>query len=191
MATPVLNYSIDSGASYSTPLASPAPIISTTRITFSVNIVSGLAASSVFRIRLIGIVNPPTQNPSGRNFIVFTFDSVGRAIDRITQCSINPLNVMELSGFFDNTSLNVNDPYRTPKIIINSVIPFTIFTDDSLQLDHNEAMSITSLGTHWISITRGSSFFVSFNPDTTQPVSATTRFFRGDMDNANEASANT
>ncbi len=185
MTTPTLNYSIDGGASYFTSLASPAPVINTTRITFSVSISSGLAASSLFRIRLIGIVNPPTQNPSGRNFIVFTFDSFGRAIDKISQCTINPLNVLELSGTFDNTSLNVNDPYRTPKITVNSVIPFTIFYDDILQLDHNEAMSITSLGDPWISITRGSSVFVSFKHDTTQPITATTRFFRGDMDNTN------
>ena len=135
-------------------------VINTTRITFSVNIATGLAASSLFKIRLIGIVNPPTQNPSGKNFIVLTYDSFGRAIDKISQCTINPLTVLELNGAFDNTSLNVNDPYKTPKIIVNSVIPFAIFYDDVLQLNYNEAMSITSLGTPWVSITRGSSVFI-------------------------------
>jgi hypothetical protein len=119
MTTPTLNYSIDGGSSYSTPLPSPSPAINTTRITFSVNIPGGLAALKVFRIRLIGITNPPTQRPSGRGFTVFTFDSLGRSIDRINECSINPLDVLVLNARFDNTSLYVNDPYRTPKIIIN------------------------------------------------------------------------
>ncbi len=127
MTTPTLNYSIDGGLSYSTPLTLPAPVITSTRITFSVNIPAGLEATKVFRIRLIGIVNPPTQKPSGVGFTVWTFDSFGRAIDRITQCNISPLEVLSLNANFDNTSLNVNDPYRTPKIIVNSVIPFTIF----------------------------------------------------------------
>lgn len=50
---------------------------------------------------------------------MFTFDSLGRSIDRINECSINPLDVLVLNARFDNTSLYVNDPYRTPKIIIN------------------------------------------------------------------------
>ena len=82
-------------------------------------------------------MNPPTTNPSGKNFIVSTFNYLGRGIDKISQCSINPVAVLQIQGTFDQTTLYVNDPYANPKIIVNSVIPFTIFQNDALQLDHN------------------------------------------------------
>ena len=66
-----------------------------------------------------------------------TFDSNGRGIDRITQCSIDPVAVLEIQGAFDQSTLYVNDLYANPKIIVNSLIPFTVFQNDALQMDHN------------------------------------------------------
>lgn len=73
-----------------------------------------------------------------------TFDSNGRGIDRITQCTIDPVAVLEIQGTFDQSTLYVNDPYLNPKIIVNSLIPFTVFQNDALQMDHNEALRITN-----------------------------------------------
>ena len=137
LTSPTITYSIDNGSTFLNPLSSPASSVTNTRITFAINLPSGLPASSRLKIRLTGIVNPPTQNPSGRFFNVSTFDSSNRVIDRITQCTIDPISVLELTGVFDRTTLKVDDAYPIPKITIDSVIPFPIFQGDSLQLDHN------------------------------------------------------
>jgi len=143
-STPTITYSIDNGVTFLSPLSSPSPTSSSTKISFSISLSSGLAASSKIKIRIAGIVNPPTQYPTGKNFNISTFDSNNRGIDKITQCTIDPVNVLELTGTFDLTTLSVNDNYATPKITINSLIPFSIFQNDILQFDHNEALSITS-----------------------------------------------
>ena len=143
-SSPTITYSLDNGTTYISPLTSPSTFISNTRINFWINLASELPGGSIFKIRFFGIVNPPTTNPSGRNFIVSTFDSSGRGIDRITQCTIDPVAVLEIQGTFDQSTLYVNDLYLSPKIIVNSLIPFTVFQNDILQMDHNEALRITN-----------------------------------------------
>lgn len=52
--------------------------------------------------------------------------------------------MLEIQGTFDQSTLYVNDLYLSPKIIVNSLIPFTVFQNDILQMDHNEALRITN-----------------------------------------------
>jgi hypothetical protein len=119
---------------------------------------------------------------------VSTFDSNSRGIDRIGQCLINPVAVLEIQGTFDQSTLYVNDLYANPKIIINSLIPFTVFANDALQFDYNDALKITNSTPLLISLTRGSPF-VSFYIDSTQPSTTTSSYFRGDLDNYNSVNA--
>lgn len=63
-------------------------------MTFWINLATPLAASATIKIRLTGVGNPPTQKPSGKNFNVSTVDSANRGIDKISQCTITPLNVL-------------------------------------------------------------------------------------------------
>jgi hypothetical protein len=65
-----LDYSIDQGQNYVQPTN---PVVNNSKIAFSAFFDPGLNALATFRIRLRGIVNPPTENPSG-NFIVSTYD---------------------------------------------------------------------------------------------------------------------
>ena len=185
MTTPTLSFSIDNGLTYNTNNISGV-VINNNNIKFSVSLLSGLNALSFLRIRLAGIVNPPTQNPSGTNFIFSTFDSNNKAIDTIPQCNINPLNVMEFNGFFDQTSLNVNDSYKVPLLTVNTTIPITISKDDIMQINYNEAMPIIAPKSNpWITIARGGSPVISFNPSNQSLTNTTTRFFIGDKNNIN------
>ena len=81
-------------------------------------------------IRFAGIVNPPTQNPSGAGFSVSTKDSQGWGIESSSSCSIDALNVLELAGVFDQLSLSINQDYATPTITVASVIPFIVYPND-------------------------------------------------------------
>ncbi len=126
-STPTISYSLDNGTTYLSPLSSPTSVTSNTKITFWISLTSELPSSTTFKIRFTGIVNPPTTTPTGKNFIVSTYDYNGKSIDKITQCSITQVNVLEITGTFDQTTLYVDDLYYNPKIIVNSLIPFTIF----------------------------------------------------------------
>ncbi len=126
-STPTITYSLDNGTTYLSPLSSPTSSTSNTKITFWISLTSELPSSSLFKIRFTGIVNPPTTTPSGKNFSVSTYDLNGKMIDKISQCSITPVIVLEIIGVFDQTTLYVDDNYSNPKIIVNSLIPFTIF----------------------------------------------------------------
>lgn len=187
-STPTVTYSIDNGVTYLNPLASPVTNVTNAKITFAITSTGLTTASSHFKIKITGIVNPTTTTPTGKNFNVSTYDSSLRGIDKISQCTIDPVNVLELSGIFSMTALKVGDNYSNPKISINSLIPFTIFQYDTLELDHDSALTITSASSLQISFTRGSPF-VSFYVDSTQPATSTSKYFKGNLDNSNEAQA--
>lgn len=179
-STPIITYSIDNGSTYLSPLSSPSSSASNTRISFYISLAASLPASSVFKIRFTGIVNPPTTNPSGKGFIVSTYDSSGYGIDTISQCTVDPVSVLELQGTFDQTNPYVNSPYANPQILIYSQIPFNIFQNDGLQFDHNASLQITNTTPLYITLTRGSPF-VAFYLDLTQPSNSVTSYFVGNL----------
>lgn len=84
------------------------------------------------------------------------------------------------------TTLKVNSNYPIAKIMVSSLIPFTVFQYDTLQIDHNEALKITNSTALQVKFTRGSTF-VSFYMDNSQPATTTSKYFQGNLDNSYEA----
>lgn len=67
--------------------------VSNALIAFRVNLATELAAGQQLKVKLTGVMNPPTSNPTGTGFLVSTFDKDNFGVDKINKCTIEALAV--------------------------------------------------------------------------------------------------